>query len=434
MGTRSQRPRGKEHTPGSRWLFDVCIPGVARVLTLGTMPIAMVANGHSFFTQQLQLQSGRWPLAVHATYQFGDAVDCAFGKRERLREWGLWRVPDDPFLFSPSAVGTAGNPASSASTAADAEAALGFVGGTERFLVLHDDEPLPPAAPWVGQADPHSRGRQHVAWVNGLFQRLATGISLARALQRTVVLPPLYCYCEKHWARLFQCTVGLTALSSQSLPFRCPMDHLLPLPLWHGEYERRTKRPRCSLPPRADGQPSEGFPYRTSAWLDRLAASKHLVATAATLRVRLPDPPPPPPPVLRPIPADRVLRGPPIRTKHGAHLWAGREIWMPAGSTDAALRSAYASQSAADNPIVDGEGEPTLLHVTLQDAAAMLGCSADAPALQELFASIFKSRWCFRPEEMTDVRPDPFRRNETIDVCVWGFKVPDAPPKCEGIL
>jgi hypothetical protein len=79
---------------------------------------------------------------------------------------------------------------------------------------------------------------------------------------------------------------------------------------------------------------------------------------------------------------------------------------------------------------VDGPGEPTLLHVTLQEAAAMLRCSDDAPTLQQLFDSIFKSRWCFRPEEMREVRTDPFRSNETVDVCVWGFKVPDAPPKC----
>jgi hypothetical protein len=98
------------------------------------------------------------------------------------------------------------------------------------------------------------------------------------------------------------------------------------------------------------------------------------------------------------------------------------------------VRSAYAAQRTTANPIVDGKGEPTLLHVTLQDAAAMLRCSADAPHLQQLFGFIFRSKWCFRPEEMTDVRPDPFSlHNETIDVCVWGFKVPDAPPECGGV-
>ena len=58
-----------EHADGSRRLFDVCIPHVARALRFGLLPLAHVANGHSFFVQQLQQQSGVWPLAVHATYQ-----------------------------------------------------------------------------------------------------------------------------------------------------------------------------------------------------------------------------------------------------------------------------------------------------------------------------------------------------------------------------
>ena len=81
---------GGRHTEGSRRLFDVCVPRVARALRFGLLPLALVANGHSFFVQQLQLQTGVWPHAVHATYQFEDQADCAFGKRERLREWGMW--------------------------------------------------------------------------------------------------------------------------------------------------------------------------------------------------------------------------------------------------------------------------------------------------------------------------------------------------------
>ena len=81
---------GGHRTAGSRRLFDVCVPRVARALRFGLLPLALVANGHSFFVQQLQLQTGVWPHAVHATYQFEDQADCAFGKRERLREWGMW--------------------------------------------------------------------------------------------------------------------------------------------------------------------------------------------------------------------------------------------------------------------------------------------------------------------------------------------------------
>ena len=81
---------GGLHTEGSRRLWEVCVPDVARALRFGLLPLPLIANGHSFFVQQLQRQSGVWPLAVHATYQFEDQSDCAFGKRERFREWGLW--------------------------------------------------------------------------------------------------------------------------------------------------------------------------------------------------------------------------------------------------------------------------------------------------------------------------------------------------------
>ena len=61
---------------------------------------------------------------------------------------------------------------------------------------MDDDEPLPPSAPWL-HTDPHARGRQHVAHLEHTRQRLADGVLLARALNRTVVLPPFYCYCDK---------------------------------------------------------------------------------------------------------------------------------------------------------------------------------------------------------------------------------------------
>ena len=57
---------------------------------------------------------------------------------------------------------------------------------------------------------------------------------LSRALNRTVVLPPFYCYCDKYWARLVRGTMGMQALPTQPLPFRCPMDHIITIAGWHG--------------------------------------------------------------------------------------------------------------------------------------------------------------------------------------------------------
>ena len=68
----------------------MCLPNVTKELRLGIFPITEVANGHTFFVQQLQTMTGRWPMAVHATFQYGDMPDYAFGKRQRFRDWGMW--------------------------------------------------------------------------------------------------------------------------------------------------------------------------------------------------------------------------------------------------------------------------------------------------------------------------------------------------------
>ena len=144
---------GARHAEGSRRIFDVCFPNATKSSLVGVFPISEVwddfllhhvthrrvplrpvisrsrspevhswvyfllhhvthrrvplrpvisrsrspevAGGHTFFIQQLQSPTARWPLAVHATYQFGDQPDYPFGKRQRFRDWGMWLV-DDP--------------------------------------------------------------------------------------------------------------------------------------------------------------------------------------------------------------------------------------------------------------------------------------------------------------------------------------------------
>ena len=114
----------------------------------------------------------------------------------------------------------------------------------------------------MGESDPHVRGRQHAEHLRAFRERLASGVALSRALNRTVVLPPFWCYCDKYWARLWQCTVGLQAIPTQPLPFQCPMDHVLPIARWHGHGAVRRKRgERCALPRRADGPAEQGMPY-----------------------------------------------------------------------------------------------------------------------------------------------------------------------------
>jgi hypothetical protein len=139
--------------PKQRTLYDVCLPNISHALKVGVLPTTEISGGHTFFVQNYHTSTGRWPRAVHATYQFGDATDYPFGKRQRFRDWGLWLADDEAEMI--------GRP------------------GSARYLVLEDNEPPAPAAPLSTDRRNASqllaRGRQHVAHLERTRQRLAHG-------------------------------------------------------------------------------------------------------------------------------------------------------------------------------------------------------------------------------------------------------------------
>ena len=154
-----------------------------------------------------------------------------------------------------------------------------------RYLVLEDDEPSSPRADWIGEADLHIRGRQHVEHLNRLRQRLAYGFALSRALNRTVVLPTLWCYCDKFWHRLSQCAIP-SAVTAQPLPFVCPLDHVIDPTFFHGSYPRRLKRPRPGmLASRVDGHWEDGLPFRGHYWLRQLGSHPKFGAQLAKCHI-----------------------------------------------------------------------------------------------------------------------------------------------------
>ena len=87
--------------------------------------------------------------------------------------------------------------------------------------MLEDEQPLAPGRPWLGYADLHNRGRQHVEHLERTRQRLAHGVALARILNRTLVLPHMWCYCDKYWHRLDQCATP-NAATAQALQQGAP--------------------------------------------------------------------------------------------------------------------------------------------------------------------------------------------------------------------
>jgi len=374
--------------------------------------------------QNYHTSTGRWPRAVHATYQFGDATDYPFGKRQRFRDWGLWLADDE--------AETIGRP------------------GRARYLVLDDNTQPEPAAPLPTDRRNGSqllaRGRQHVSHLERTRQRLAHGVALARALNRTLVLPRLWCYCDKFWSRLADCAIP-EAASSQPLPFVCPMDHVVELQYWHGEAASRARRPRAGmLASRADGPWQDGMPYRSHYWLRQLGAHPGIGMSSATLRPsmgkgteRLPVAEQQlelnarrrihVPPQLLDLAAERL----PL-LRHGLQhevvaAEAGPRLLLPEGGlSDGELRDALQPYEHV-----------ALLRVAMHEASQVMRCveqPKEVQALRSLARLLFKHDWCYRPQEMTsswyEVERGPKPRRGKEPWCSWGFAEPSVPGVCSG--
>ena len=84
-GTRAERLYTTEPTPGVS-------------LKLLVLPLDRFLNGHTYFVQHAHtLPNAATPISVHMTYQFAEGSKFAYGKRQRLREAGLWLVDEDSY-------------------------------------------------------------------------------------------------------------------------------------------------------------------------------------------------------------------------------------------------------------------------------------------------------------------------------------------------
>jgi hypothetical protein len=162
-------------------------------LVAGILPISSFANGHTYYVQRLPSRQGVRPFAAHDTFVFSGTE----GKRHRMRERRIWL--DDDSYYRPK-------------------------GG---FLAFDLDLPkslLQAAGPRTNKADlPNAAG--HFALVNHQLTQVRAALALASVLNRTLVLPELWCGLDRWWAP----HSGTIPGSQFSLPFRCPADHVLDL-------------------------------------------------------------------------------------------------------------------------------------------------------------------------------------------------------------
>lgn len=163
----------------------------ARGITLGALPMSLFAGGHVYFVQRLHERLGVEPLVVHTTYQFSQAR----GKRQRLRERGLWLLDDAAYYGREGAKFVAMRPED------QPPAALVSTAGVANHLA---------AAAWYRLA------------IRNLF-------AVARVTGRVPILPKITCACDRYWGNVLPgCAIpGADAKP----PFdECPQDHIMNIP------------------------------------------------------------------------------------------------------------------------------------------------------------------------------------------------------------
>lgn len=203
-------------------------------LSLGVLPNWLFTNGHTFFVQKQHQRYSRpeeEPYAVHLTFQYGDAADYGYGKRQRLRQEYLWR-PDTDEYFQGKFLAL-----SEKGTRVEFEGSEGV--GDDWYTAIY----------------------RHFAEDWQRRNAILNGLALAQALNRTLVLPRFRCFCDKIWNSLNRCRAP--GGESTALPFDCPMDHIVHLDRWF----------------------HKGVDFREPGFLDNPRVPESLKATQARVHV-----------------------------------------------------------------------------------------------------------------------------------------------------
>ncbi|KAL3498037.1 hypothetical protein ACH5RR_040769 [Cinchona calisaya] len=151
-------------------------------LKLGLLPASIFCSGHTYFVQAMYQQLRLEPYAVHTTFQYAGTD----GKRHRLREAMAFYDPPDYYDVP---------------------------GG---FLTFK------PSIPKSLLLDGKHNLESHFALVNYQIKQIRTALAVASLLNRTLVMPPLWCRLDRLWFG----HPGILQGSITKQPFLCPLDHV----------------------------------------------------------------------------------------------------------------------------------------------------------------------------------------------------------------
>ncbi|KAK7367134.1 hypothetical protein VNO80_09143 [Phaseolus coccineus] len=151
-------------------------------LKLGILPSSIFCSGHTYFVQAMYQQLKLEPYAVHTTFQYAGTE----GKRHRLREAMFFHDP--PEYYNPSG------------------GFLSFKPSIPKSLLLSGNHTI----------------ESHFTLVNYQIKQIRTALAIASLLNRTLVVPPLWCRVDRLWFP----HPGVLEGSMTRQPFLCPLDHV----------------------------------------------------------------------------------------------------------------------------------------------------------------------------------------------------------------
>jgi len=134
---------------------------------------------------------------VHMTYQFAEGSKFAYGKRQRLRQAGLWLVDDDAYYSG-------------------------------RYVTVSEKGATLPFQSMGPRVDSRDAVKYHLAEAAHRLKVMRALLAIGKATGREVILPRLLCYCDFMWKEMQNCRVG--GAETMRLPFDCPMDHVFDTP------------------------------------------------------------------------------------------------------------------------------------------------------------------------------------------------------------
>ncbi|KAH0646742.1 hypothetical protein KY290_035351 [Solanum tuberosum] len=151
-------------------------------LKLGLLPASIFCSGHTYFVQSMFQHLRLEAYAVHTTFQYAGTE----GKRHRLREGKVFYDP--PEYYNPPG------------------GLLTFKPSIPKNLLLDGEHTID----------------THFTLVNYQMKQIRTALAVASVLNRTLVMPPLWCRLDRLWFG----HPGILPGSLTRQPFVCPLDHV----------------------------------------------------------------------------------------------------------------------------------------------------------------------------------------------------------------